>query len=40
MELWDIYDDERRRTGRTCVRGETMADGENHLMVEVWYHQL
>lgn len=36
MELWDVYDDERKLIGRTCVRGEAMKPGDNHLVVEVW----
>lgn len=33
MELWDIYDEERRLTGRTIARGETLSEGEYHLVV-------
>jgi len=44
MEVWDIYDEKRNLTGRTCIRGQAMAEGENHLVVEVWVmndqHQL
>lgn len=35
-ELWDIYDRDRRRTGRTIQRGQILADGEYHLVVQVW----
>lgn len=37
-ELWDIYDIHRTRTGRTIERGKTLADGEYHLVVQVWIH--
>lgn len=34
MELWDIYDEKKRRTGRTMVRGDwNMKPGEYHLSV-------
>ncbi len=36
MELWDIYDDRRRRTGRVIERGKPMKQGEYHLVVHVW----
>lgn len=35
MELWDIYDNRRRLTGGTHIRGEAMGEGENHLVVGV-----
>ena len=35
MELWDIYDVNRNKTGRTMVRGEAFADGDYHLVVHV-----
>lgn len=35
-ELWDIYDAQRRRTGRTIQRGEELGEGEYHLVVHVW----
>jgi len=35
MELWDVYDEERRLTGRTAVRGEKLGKGEYHLVVHV-----
>ncbi len=28
MELWDLYDSERRPLNRTHVRGEAFAEGE------------
>ena len=36
MELWDIYDDCFQKTGRTHVRGEELAKGDNHLVVHIY----
>lgn len=36
MELWDILDIDRNKTGKTAVRGEPMLPGEYHLVVHVW----
>lgn len=35
MEIWDLYDGDRRLTGRTAVRGERLPDGCYHLIVDV-----
>ena len=37
-ELWDVYTIDRKRTGKTCFRGEQgkLADDEFHLWVMVW----
>lgn len=35
-ELWDIYDINRNKTGRTVERGKPMAQDEYHLVVNVW----
>lgn len=35
-ELWDIYDGERKMTGRTHARGKEMARGDYHIVVNVW----
>lgn len=35
MEIWDVYDDQRRPTGRTHIRGRLMAGGENHIAVGI-----
>ena len=35
-ELWDVYDENRRLTGKTHVRGLPMAPGEYHLVGDVW----
>ena len=36
QELWDIYDANRRPTGRTHRRGDPMPPGDYHLVVHVW----
>jgi 8-oxo-dGTP diphosphatase len=36
MELWDILDENRNKTGRTIVRGNPMNPDEYHLVVHVW----
>ncbi|TWT00578.1 NUDIX domain-containing protein [Planomicrobium sp. CPCC 101079] len=35
MELWDLYDINRKKTGQTWVRGEMMQPGDYHLVVHV-----
>ena len=35
MELWDIYDINMQKTGRTVMRGRPMAQDEYHLVVHV-----
>ena len=35
MELWDVYDADRRLTGRTMVRGERFQPGDYHLVVHI-----
>jgi len=35
-ELWDIYDADRKRTGRTHMREEQMQPGDYHLVVHIW----
>lgn len=36
MELWDLYDAQRRPLGRTHVRGTPLKKGEYHLVVFAW----
>ena len=36
MELWDLYDGDRRPLGRTHVRGVPCPPGAYHLVVTVW----
>ncbi|MBQ9967549.1 MAG: NUDIX domain-containing protein [Oscillospiraceae bacterium] len=35
-EYWDIYDKDRKKTGRLMQRGEPMADEDYHLVVMAW----
>lgn len=35
QEIWDVYDEERQKTGRTMVRGDAFREGEYHLVVHV-----
>lgn len=35
MEIWDIYDHNRIKTGRTAERGSDLGDNEYHLVVHV-----
>ena len=36
MELWDLYDKNRRRTKKTHRRGDPIPEGYYHLAVHVW----
>ncbi|MDD7739263.1 MAG: NUDIX domain-containing protein [Fusicatenibacter sp.] len=36
MEQWDIYDGERKKTGRFAVRGNPLGVNEFHLVSDVW----
>lgn len=35
MELWDVYDADRNKTGKTVVRGNAPGEGEYRLVVHV-----
>lgn len=35
-EIWDLYDADGRRTGRTMQRGEEVPEGMYHLCVHIW----
>lgn|GEM_PF-282198 len=35
-ELWDVYDENRKLTGRTHRRADPMPEGDYHLVVHVW----
>ena len=35
MELWDVYDKDRNKTGRTMVRGSAFQEGDYHLVVHI-----
>lgn len=34
LELWDLYDAQRQKTGRTIRRGEPLEPGQYHLVVD------
>lgn len=36
MELWDIYDKNKQKTGKTIERGQRLKDDEYHLIVHIW----
>lgn len=36
MELWDLYDAERKPLGRTHIRGEEFQEGEYYICAEIW----
>lgn len=36
MEVWDIYDERREKTGKSHIRGEDMQEGDFHTVVHVW----
>lgn len=36
MEIWDLYDENGRLTGKDHIRGEKVPDGYFHLVVHVW----
>ena len=36
MELWDLYDKDRKPLNRTHVRGEAFAEGEYYVSCEIW----
>lgn len=36
MELWDIYNAKREKTGKTIVRGQKLKEDEYHLVVHIW----
>jgi len=36
MEIWDLYTENRKYTGKTHIRGNTIPDGYYHLVVHVW----
>ena len=35
MELWDVYDKDRNKVGRTIVRGSEFREGDYHLVVHI-----
>ena len=36
MEVWDLYDENKVKTNKTCIRGEEIPDDYYHLVVHVW----
>ena len=36
VELWDLYDAQGNRTGKTMIRGEEVPQGYYHLAVHIW----
>jgi isopentenyldiphosphate isomerase len=36
MEIWDVYDKDRNKTGKTVVRGDMLNEWEYHLAVDIW----
>lgn len=36
MEVWDIFNENREKTGKTHIRGEDMLQGDFHQVVHVW----
>lgn len=36
MEYWDLHDKNRTPLGRTHKRGDEIANGEFHIVVEIW----
>ncbi len=37
-EYWDIYNADRVKIGRRHLRGEPIADGDYHLVVNIWVY--
>lgn len=35
MELWEVYDKNRQKKGRTMVRGSSIGEGDFHMVVHV-----
>jgi len=35
-ELWELWDEEKRPTGKTIYRGEPVPEGYWHIVVDVW----
>ena len=36
MEEWDIYNENKEKTGKTVCRGDRLSDNEYHLVVNAW----
>ena len=35
-EYWDLYDKDRNKLNKVAKRGDTLANGEYHLVVNAW----
>ncbi len=35
MEVWDLYNERRERTGQSHIRGDAIPEGLYHLVVHV-----
>lgn len=36
MEVWDLYDENKKLTGKSVIRGDEIPDGLKHLSVHMW----
>jgi 8-oxo-dGTP pyrophosphatase MutT (NUDIX family) len=36
IELWDLYDEDRKPLNKTHVRGIPLSQGEYHIVVDIW----
>jgi len=36
MEIWDLYNEEREKTGETLVRGQSIPQGRYHIVIGAW----
>lgn len=36
MELWDVYDQDRKKIGKLHERGQRLRAGEYHLVADIW----
>lgn len=36
MEIWDIYNSKKEKTGKQICRGESLPDDEFHLVINAW----
>ena len=37
MEIWDLYDENRNKTGETAIRGDKQPEGRYHLVVDALF---
>ena len=36
VEIWELYDAQEKKTGKTMVRGEEVPPGMYHIVVHIW----